>query len=155
MFLQKWCVLSAYRYRFFFTPAPCPTQTKKHQPPSPELDRVDPCWRPRASDSHIYHNVCYGFMVPHVATMNLCQEMLRHTVQGLSAFFTLSASFVNGGFEETLNLIGCVNILTKFSLCFIYMLKQLYTMFWMTVHQTISFCTIVHLWEDKVPFLLT
>lgn len=66
-------------------------------------------------------------------------EILRHTVQGLSAFFTVSAAFVNGGFEETLNLTVCINILIKFSLCFIYTLQHIYTMFSMTVLQTPCF----------------
>lgn len=68
-------------------------------------------------------------MVPHAATMNLYQEMLRHTVQGLRVFFTISATFINGVFEETLNPTMCINILTNFPLCFIYMLQQLHTMF--------------------------
>lgn len=83
----------------------------------------------RSIDSHIYCGVFRRFMVPHAATMNLYQEMLRHTVQRLSAFFSISTTFVNGVFKETLNLTVCTKILKKFTFCFIYMLQQLYTMF--------------------------
>ena len=152
MFPLKWCVVSAYGYSFFFTSAPGPMNHKKHQPPSSQLDEVRPCWSPRTSDSHIYHGVFHGFMVPCAATMNLYQEMFRNTVQGLSAFFTVSTTSVNSDFKETLNPTVCVNILTKFSPCFIYMLQQLYTMFWSTVLQTISFCTISALKKRQGTF---
>lgn len=127
-------------------------ENKKHHLPSPQLDGVHAWWSPRTSDSQIYRGVFCGFMVPCAATMNLYQEMLRNTVQGLSVFFTISTTSVNGVFKETLNLTVGINILTKFSPCFIYMLQQLYTMFWMTVVQTISFCTISALMKRQGTF---
>lgn len=104
---------------------------------------------PRTSDPHIYLSVFHGFMFPYAATMNPYQEMLRHMVQGLSAFFTISNIFVNGVLWETLNLVACVNILTKFSPCFIYTLLRLCTVFGMTVLQTTSFCNIYTLMKRE------
>lgn len=106
----------------------------------------------RNINSHIYCGVLHRFMVLHAATMNLYQEMLRHTVQRLSAFFSISSTFVNGVFKETLNLTAFTNILRKFSFCFIYMLQWLYTVFWMTFLQTISFCTVSALMKRQGTF---